>query len=103
LTLQWVEPQRIERVELIFDTDRDNPLYSVLYGNPERIMPQCVRHFLVFADRRRLLHECRENHQSRVPVALADVRTDTLQIELSHPSERVPAALFEVRCYGNRT
>jgi hypothetical protein len=100
LTLRWDAPQRIGRIELVFDTDRDNPLYSVLFGNAPNVMPQCVRHFRIFDGRGQLLHECRENHQTCVTIRLPQpVETDALHIELTAPGAATPAALFEVRCY----
>jgi hypothetical protein len=101
LTIRWNNPQKIGRIELVFDTNLDDPLFSVLFGRAENVVPQCVRRFRVFDGRRRLLHECAENHQTRVTVKLPDpIETDVLQIELTAPAENMPAALFEVRCYG---
>ncbi|MBN2580634.1 MAG: FAD-dependent oxidoreductase [Pirellulales bacterium] len=100
LTLRWEAPQRIGRIELVFDTDRDNPLYCVLFGNAPNVMPQCVRHFRIFDGRERLLYECRENHQTCATIRFPHpIETDFLQIELTAPDETTPAALFEVRCY----
>jgi hypothetical protein len=42
VTLSWAEPQIIGRIELVFDTDYDHPMESVLLGHPERVMPFCV-------------------------------------------------------------
>ncbi|HWH70328.1 MAG TPA: FAD-dependent oxidoreductase, partial [Candidatus Sulfotelmatobacter sp.] len=42
VTVSWTEPQTLSRVELVFDTDYDHPMESVLMGHPERAMPFCV-------------------------------------------------------------
>jgi len=42
LTLTWAEPQTLGRLELVFDTDYDHPMESVLLGHPEQVMPFCV-------------------------------------------------------------
>jgi hypothetical protein len=42
LVLTWPEPQTLRRIELVFDTDHDHPMESVLMGHPERVMPFCV-------------------------------------------------------------
>jgi hypothetical protein len=100
LTLRWDAPRCIGRIELVFDTDRDNPLYCVLFGNAENVMPQCVRHFRILDGQGQLLHECRENHQTRATIRLPQpIETEVLHLELTAPSETTPAALFEVRCY----
>jgi hypothetical protein len=101
LTLRWKEPQTIGRIELTFDTDRDNPLYSVLFGHPDSVMPQCVRRWRILDAAGRVLAQCDDNHQTQNTIRLASpVTTDCIHIELTAPSDQVPAALFEVRCYG---
>ncbi|MCX7424224.1 MAG: hypothetical protein NTW96_01085 [Planctomycetia bacterium] len=100
LSLRWDQPRRIGRIELTFDTDRDNPLFSVLYGNPENVMPQCVRRYRILDAAGRVLISFEDNHQTRNTIRLDPAATtDRLDIELTPPSESVPAAMFEVRCY----
>ena len=102
LCLRWNSVQRIDRVELVFDTDADHPMESVLMQHPETVMPFCVREFAVFGQNGALLHRCTENHQTRCSVLFDQpVFTDQLTIELVHPSPTTPASLFEVRCYGS--
>jgi hypothetical protein len=165
LTLRWEKPQQIARVELVFDTDFDHPMESVLMGHPERVMPFCVRRFQVCravpkppgagvarlieaapamagssagsatsvlayappadrvesaptdnglallemgdsdapktAEAPQVMAEVRDNHESRRQIRFEPALvTDCLEIRLSAPSSEVPAALFEVRCYG---
>jgi predicted hotdog family 3-hydroxylacyl-ACP dehydratase len=100
LILTWSIPQRIARLELAFDTDFDHPMESVLMGHPERIMPFCVRQFSIRDDAGHLLFRCDDNHQSRRTIRLdAPVTTRQIVISLTAPNDKVPAALFEVRCY----
>jgi hypothetical protein len=51
LCLTWSQPQTISRVELMFDTDYDHPMESVLMGHPERVMPFCVSSVVVLNPR----------------------------------------------------
>ncbi|MBM3756004.1 MAG: FAD-dependent oxidoreductase [Acidobacteria bacterium] len=51
LKLTWSKPQKISRVELMFDTDYDHPMESVLMGHPERVMPFCVPNVVVLNPR----------------------------------------------------
>jgi FAD dependent oxidoreductase len=101
LTLEWDRIQTIGRVELTFDCDYDHPMESVLMGHPERIMPFCVRRYRLIDDAEQIVHEENANHQTRnVIVLLTPIRSRRLVIELDRPSQQIPAALFEVRCYA---
>lgn len=101
LALTWSEPQTIARVELMFDTDFDHPMESVLWGHPEDRMPFCARGYRVLDENGHLLGECRDQHQTRAVIVLAQpVRTQSLRIELTAPGGKIPAALFAVRCYA---
>ncbi|MBN1591116.1 MAG: FAD-dependent oxidoreductase [Pirellulales bacterium] len=101
LRLSWPEPRRIRRVELTFDTDRDNPLFSVLHAHPDRILPQCVRRFRITDADGRVLAHCDDNHQTRKVIRLAEqVTTDQLNLRFWQPSDNVPVAIFEIKCYA---
>ena len=101
LTLSWDSIQVIDRIELAFDTDFDHPMESVLMHQPESVMPFCVRHFAIYGYKDKLVYECHDNHQTRCTIQFDEpVMTDRLTIEFSHPSEYVPASLFDVRCYA---
>ncbi len=100
LTISWDHPQSISRIELTFDTDYDHPMESVLMGHPEDVMPMCVRKYRILDDTGQVLAACVENHRTRNTVRLQSAaRTRFLAIQLEHPSDSVPAAVFEVRCY----
>ena len=49
VTLSWAKPQTLGRIELVFDTDYDHPLESVLMGHPERVIPFCVPQVVILA------------------------------------------------------
>jgi len=101
LTLQWQRPQRIERIELTFDTDFDHPMESVFLGHPEAVMPFCVKRYRIRDAAGRLIAACDDNHQTRNRHVLRPaVETDRLTIELLETHGKTPASLFEVRCYG---
>jgi hypothetical protein len=100
VTLRWPSPQRIGRIELMFDTDFDHPMESVLIGHPEHVMPFCVRRYRVLDEHGAVIAAREDNHQTRNVIVLPQpVTTRTLQLELDAPAANVPAALFEVRCY----
>lgn len=100
VTLTWMEPQTIARVELMFDTDFDHPMETVLWGHPEKRMPFCARGYRLLDASGRVLAEEREQHQTRAVILLPQaVTTTSLRIEITRPEKNIPAALFAVRCY----
>lgn len=99
LHLSWNEPATIQQVEIVFDTDTDHPMESVLLSHPERVMPGCITALRLFADDGQTLAQIAGNHQTRRTVYLEKpVTLSRLSIEvLAHGD--APPAIFEVRCY----
>jgi len=98
LKLTWPQPVSIRRIEVIFDTDFDHPMESVLMGHPENVMPACVTAFALTANGTELAHVT-ENYQTRwtVTLSLAAV-TSELTLHLLKWGAAMPA-IFAVRCY----
>lgn len=102
LTLQWDAPVTISNIQLSFDTDFDHPMESVLMHHPDDVMPFCIRNYSVYDGAGNLLKRVEGNYQTRNNILLPEaVVTDSIVIECEHPSEYVPAAILEVRCYCN--
>ena len=100
LSLRWDSLRRIGRVVLVFDTDLDNPLFSVLAEHPNRILPNCVRAYRIKDAARNVLFEETSNHQTRSVVRFdVPVETDRLDFEFMPPGEGAPVTVFEVQCY----
>ena len=99
LRLSWDKPETLDRIEIVFDTDFDHPMESVLLSHPERIMPGCITSYRILADDTLVLAEILENHQTRRILKLpAPVTASSISIQiLSHGA--APPAIFEVRCY----
>ncbi len=73
---------------------------SVLMGHPEDVMPFCVRNYTVKDDQGKIIHQRKGNYQTVNHIRLEQpVSTSSLTIEVEHPSNDVPAAIFSVRCY----
>ena len=101
LTLEWDEEQSISSIHLVFDTDYDHPMETVLIHHPESVMPFCVRNYSIYSEDGTLIYQRNGNYQSRNIITLAaPVTTKKLVINIQHPSALVPAALFAVRCYA---
>ncbi len=100
IILDWDELQELSSIELSFDTDFDHPMESVLMGHPESVMPFCVRNYQILDDRGQLIFDKKDNYQTRNVIKFVQpIQTKSLRIDLEHPSDLVPAALFAVRCY----
>jgi len=100
LTLQWESVKAISTIILSFDADFDHPMESALMIHPENIMPFCVRNYQIYKGDGTLLYEKNGNHQTLNTISFDNpVYTDCLKIALQHPSSKVPAALFEIKCY----
>lgn len=100
LSISWEEAKTIREIDLFFDTDYDHPMESVLMSHPEAVMPFCVRKYRIKDEAGNVLAEEKDNYQTYNKVKLAQpVTTGKLVIEVEHPSQDVPAAVFAVRCY----
>lgn len=100
LEINWTEKKYISNIDILFDTDYDHPMESVLMGHPENVMPFCVRNYSIKDDQGNIIHQQQENYQTLNSIRLAKpVSTSKLTIEVEHPSADVPAAIFSVRCY----
>lgn len=101
LTLTWPSPQTIRKIVLNFDADCDHPMESILWGQPERVMPFCVRTYKVIDGQGGVLHACENNHQAINRIILEEpVTTDRLRIKIEAVHGACPASIFDVRCYG---
>ncbi len=97
----WESPQIIRTITLVFDTDFDHPMESVLMGHPERTLPFCVQHYRVCAGDGQLLAEDHDNHRTQVTISLpASITTETIRVEILSMHGNAPAALFAMRCYA---
>ncbi|MBL0745791.1 FAD-dependent oxidoreductase [Chryseolinea sp. Jin1] len=101
ITLEWDAPKEIQLIVLKFDTDFDHPMETVLMGHPEDVMPFCVQHYIIRDENGKVIYAKRDNYQTINKIKLAStIKTKKITIEVSHPSQHVPAAIFEILCYG---
>lgn len=95
LSISWESQKLIHQVKLFFDTDFDHALESTLMGHPESEIPFCVSSFRLKNGNGELLFSEKSNHQTVYTISLdSPVETKGLILELDHPHENVPAALF---------
>lgn len=101
ITLQWEEPQAIKKIQLVFDTDTDHPMESVLMTHPETVMPFCVRNYYIEDDNGNTIYQKKDNFQTNNEILFkTPVVTKMLKIVMDHPSDTVAAAVFSIRCYS---
>ncbi|TVR67089.1 MAG: FAD-dependent oxidoreductase [Spirochaetaceae bacterium] len=101
LILKWDEPQTIRTLELVFDTDYNHPMETVIRGHPERNMPFCVKHFVVLDSSGKQLAEETDWYQSRYATTFTSpVITNRLEIRVKEMNGHAPAAIFDVRVYA---
>lgn len=99
--LRWNAKQAVRKISLVFDTDADHAMESVLMTHPERVMPFCVRNYHIEDDQGRVLYEKKGNYQTRNEVLLDHpVYTKKLRIVFEHASSKVPVSLFSIKCYS---
>ena len=96
LELTWDKPKSINSISLHFDTDFDHPMESSQMVHPEDIMPFCVQNYRIY-NNIELIYSNQANHQTINHIQFPNpVETSALRIEMEHPSELVPSALFEI-------
>lgn len=97
LILRWDETQKVSQIRLFFDTDTDHAMENVQMGHHDSIMPFCVQDYQIKDDRGNVVYRKSGNYQSVNNVTFAEpIDTKSLTINLEHPSEFVPAALFGI-------
>lgn len=97
IKLNWPSKQSIKGIQLYFDTDSDHAIETVLMEHPESRMPFCVKEYRIMLRNGTVLFAQNNNHQTINKVVFdKEISTDELIIELTHPLEHVPAALFDI-------
>lgn len=100
IKLNWPSKQTIKGIQLYFDTDSDHAIETVLMEHPESRMPFCVKEYKIMLKDGSVLFEQNNNHQTINKIMFDQaVSTDELIIELTHPHEHVPAALFDINVF----
>jgi hypothetical protein len=101
LTVEWPASREIGRVEMVFDTDLDHPMESVLMGHPERSGPFCVRTVVLRDDAGRELARIEGNHATLRAIVLdPPARLTKLVLDVAQPGAGAPAAVVGLRCYS---
>ncbi|MDX2078953.1 MAG: FAD-dependent oxidoreductase [bacterium] len=102
ITIQWDSVQSIGQIDLLFDTDFDHPMESVLMTHPERVMPFCVRSYRIRDAQGNIIAVCDDNHQTRNVIRFdSPIQTDCITIDNLTTWGDAPPAIFDVRCYSS--
>lgn len=101
IEVSWDETKSVNRIDLVFDTDTDHPMESVLMTHPETVMPFCVRDYHIEDEHGKVVYQKTGNYQTRNEILFdTPLQTKKLKVILAHPSVHVPASLFAMRCYS---
>ncbi|MBB5439967.1 hypothetical protein HDC92_003665 [Pedobacter sp. AK017] len=101
IELAWEQTRFINRIDLVFDTDTDHAMESVLMTHPETVMPFCVRDYHIEDGDGKVIYQKTGNYHTRNEIIFdTPLQTKKLKVILTHPSVHVPASLFSLRCYS---
>ena len=97
LSLEWAEEKTILAITLFLDADYDHPLENVNWDHKEYVMPFMLRDYKIVDDKENIIYEMKDNYQV-INNLIFDkpVKTKSLKVICEHPSEHVPAAIFQL-------
>lgn len=96
LVYTWEDKKAVSSVRVFCDVDYDHAMETAQMGHCDHAMPQCISSIRVSLPDGTILNETQNNHNMMVDLEWPTVETDQLIVEVSHPSDRVPAAVFGV-------
>jgi hypothetical protein len=98
LTLSWETPQPIREISLVFDTDFDHPMESVLLQHPERVIPCCITSFIIKTAEGKTLACVGDNHQTRWRLMMDEpCKTRGITVEILEHGP-APPSIFHISC-----
>lgn len=99
LKIEWNSEIEVSEIKLFLDPDYDHPLESTLMGHPEDVAPFCVRNYTIKDLEGKLLAKKEGNYQTINTWKFnSKIKLKGIRIEVEHPSENVPASIFEIIC-----
>ena len=101
IILSWQETKLIRQINIVFDTDWDHAMESVLMTQPETVMPFCIGDYTIEDERGTIVYRQKNNYQTCNEIRFEQpLHTSLLKIILQRPSAQVPASIFSIRCYS---
>ncbi len=99
LKVEWNAKKTISEIKLFLDPDYDHPMESTLMGHPEEVVPFMLRNYKIKDLEGNLLHQVDGNFQTINSFKPSEsLVLKGFVIEAEHPSENVPANIFEIVC-----
>ncbi len=78
-------------------SDFDHPMETSIWSHAESVMPFVVSEYQVFDEKKQLIYEQRENHQTRNEIHCEPtIETSELTFRFVRPAENVPVSVFGV-------
>ncbi|OBQ52828.1 FAD-dependent oxidoreductase [Tamlana sp. s12] len=99
LKIEWQEVEELSEISLFLDTDYDHAMETVQFGHYDDVIPFCLRNYKITSVEGEVLVEVKDNYQGlNVHKLKNKIKTKGVLIEVEHPSNNVPATIFEVVC-----
>lgn len=99
IQLDWKRTIEPKTIVITTDTDSDHAMETVQYGHPESIMPFCLRNVTLTDDQDAIISQVRDNHQTRIVIALANVHTTSLRLDFTHQDNPDQICVYGVQVY----
>lgn len=106
IQVAWESPVALKELVVLFDTDYDHAMESVLRGHPERNIPFCVSSWRVLdlstdGEEKELYREGGNYHSRRSAALDPAARVTKIGVEILglNGDENVRGGIFEVRAY----
>ena len=97
LSLNWDTEKTIRSITLFLDADYDHPMENVNWDHKEYVVPFMLRNYKVLDDQEVIIYEMKDNYQAINKIAFSKpIKTKRLKVICEHPSNHVPAAIFQL-------
>jgi hypothetical protein len=97
LNFEWDTEKFIHSITLFLDADYDHPLENVNWDHKEYVMPVMLRNYKIVDDKENVIYEKTDNYQAINKITFDEaVNTKSLKVICEHPSDQVPASIFQI-------
>ncbi|MCK0158296.1 FAD-dependent oxidoreductase [Cellulophaga sp. F20128] len=102
INCSWSKPQKIKSIKLIFDTDFDNALESILMTHSQSIVDMVVNNYKIFDEKNNLIFECVANYQAINHIKFENpIETSLITIVFEKPNVNIPVSVFKISAYSD--
>lgn len=100
VTCRWESSQEIKEIKLVFDSDSDNALESVLMTHKKSVIDFVVNNYKIFDDKNNLIYKGEGNFQAINQIKFEEALvTTSLRFVFEKSSMHVPVAVFKISVF----